>query len=192
LSLRNLGDFVGHLENLHVAYSACVAWHLRYFGFTGGDVFVGDGSGESFLFPSVTISGLLDRYAASMELTGTGLQIHRVSIASPGVFSIDGGAALGRIVDILHKGDLEREERAAIIDRIGAETRLLEAQAAEIQIANTAATIQVLKDIGYSQAEIRDMIMGDPNLTGALGQPLVQLTGMKQSGMITEVAREDV
>jgi hypothetical protein len=49
---------------------------------------------------------------------GSGAILARAEFASPGFFSVDGSGALTKVMDILHCGELQNEEREAIIQRI--------------------------------------------------------------------------
>jgi hypothetical protein len=114
-------------------------------------------------------------------------QVRFARISSPGFLSIDGGGALEKVVDILHKGDLDREQTQALTERIQAETDLIRAQAAEKTMATIAAAVDMLKSIGFQPEEIRQMLARDPGLGHTLGNPILALRQMLDAGPVTQV-----
>jgi hypothetical protein len=127
-----------------------------------------------------------------------GAHVAKASFASPGFITIDGSGALEKLIDILHSGRLQNEERVALIERIRAETARIQADSdlirTQVRAANITAlreAITVLEALAYTPDEIRTFLVNDHRLQGLLGEPLVSFRQHQEIGVITAVAKGD-
>jgi hypothetical protein len=144
-----------------------------------------------FIRPGEDLYSHIANYPALLLFRGRATRILRAHVASPGFISVEGGEALSRIVDILHKGGLEKEQIAAVTRRIEAETELIEAQVIEKQIANLTAAAELMKSVGLSDMQIRSWLLAEPRLPSLLGTPLTELRSLQELGSIQDVTDEE-
>lgn len=89
---------------------------------------------------------------------GNGPRLIQATFESPGFVTVDATGPIDKLIDILHHGELDKEEQRAIIERISAETELIRAKAAKkkINVLNGAiapvARIQPIGDRATSVA----------------------------------------
>jgi hypothetical protein len=112
----------------------------------------------------------------------------RAHFESPGFITVDGSGALEKLIDILHSGDLAKEERRAIIARIEAETDLLKAQAAKQRIEALAGAVAALQSLNLSPDEILRLLQGDRFLVNLLGGPIGELAAAQTMGDLQKLS----
>ena len=120
---------------------------------------------------------------------GTGPRLARARFDSPGFITVDGSGALEKVIDILHQGDLAKEERKALIEHIKAETELLRAQATKQKLEVLSGAISVLQSLGLNRDEIIGLISRDGALVGLLGEPVVDIEAAHSSGVLRKLVR---
>jgi hypothetical protein len=127
-----------------------------------------------------------------------GVRIVRIEFRSPGLVTLDGSGSIEKLIDILHSGKLQLEERRAIIDRIKAETEKIQAESqrtvSEATLNNMKAlseAVAVFQAAGLKPEEIRELIVRDPRLVPLVGGPVAVLASYQRSGAITAIAAGD-
>ena len=128
----------------------------------------------------------------AVDKLGARKKIVRAVFDSPGFVTVDGSGALEKLIEILHSGDIQKEERRAIIERIHAETDLLKSQATQKRIEALSAAVAILKSLGISDDQIVKSLGVDRGLVPLLGGPLVDLEDATAVGSLqrVEIVRE--
>jgi len=93
------------------------------------------------------------------------------------------------VIDILHSGDLAKEERRAIIERVRAETEVLHAQAAKTKVEALAGAISALQTLGISTDQIVRLLQRDGALVKLLGEPVAEIEAAQATGVLEEASR---
>src|SRR5262245_31839910 len=120
---------------------------------------------------------------------GARARVVRARFSSPGFVTIDGARALAKVIDILHAGDLAKEERRAIIERVRAETEVLHAQAAKTKVEALAGAISALQTLGISTDQIVRLLQRDGALVKLLGEPVAEIEAAQATGVLEEASR---
>ena len=144
-------------------------------------------------FPAVTKQKLSERIRAYEKFgleVGARARVVRARFSSPGFITIDGSGAIEKLVDILHSGDLQKEERRAIIERIRAETELISAQAAKAKVEALAGAIAALQSVQIPNDQIIRLLQRDQTLVKLLGAPVAELEAAQTAGVIEKASRE--
>lgn len=145
-------------------------------------------SDHSFPVRTKKLSTRLRSVVRYAHETGGGPRVARARFGSPGFITVDGSGALEKVIDILHQGDLAKEERKALIERITAETDLLRSQAAKQKLEVLSGAIAVLQSLGLERDDIIRLISKDGALVRLLGMPIVDIEGAQRSGVLRKLA----
>ena len=109
---------------------------------------------------------------------------------SPGVITIEASGAVEKLIDILHSGKLQNEERQAIIARIHAETSRQLAETRRLNADALRATVDTLLAVGFEKDAIRQMLIKAPALDTLIGVPIVRLENALTSGELAVIEKE--
>lgn len=143
-------------------------------------------------FPIMGLADFIQNYDDVLKQDRQSISIHSVSINSPGIVSFDGaGDVINKLIDLVHKGDLDREQLEAVIDRIRAETRLANASALEKEVSALQKAVAVMKSLGLTNPEIQSRLLQNPNLRHLLADPLVTLDEHKREGNLIQIQAEE-
>ena len=118
---------------------------------------------------------------------GSRPRVVRAVFQSPGFITVDGSGALEKLVDILHSGDLAKEERRAIIERIRAETEVLRSQAIKQKMEALSGAVGVLQALGMTAEQILGVLQSERGLINLLGEPTAELELAKATGSLEKI-----
>jgi hypothetical protein len=119
---------------------------------------------------------------------GARARVLRAQFSSPGFITVDGSGALEKVIDILHSGDLQKEERRAIIERVRAETEMLHAQAAKAKVEALSGAIAALQALGIGNDQIVRLLQRDGTLIKLLGEPVAALEEAQATGILEKAS----
>ena len=185
LSVNNFVRVFSAIDNMYCHFLALLYFKEVY-----------DGELINVLNPAIGMLGFpehgliesIKKYNGIIKDQAIELKISKVIINSPGSAIIEGASGvLRRLIDIIHQGDLEREKSKALIEKIIAESRYLNAQALEKEIESLNACVEMLKSAGFKDDVIQSILAKHPNLSSLIGEPFVELQELKESNVLIDI-----